>query len=651
MAASPPPVPRHQPELIQRLRLQTVWMGPPRTEIPWMWMALVLISRRICELSTHSVDPGWLLPPGSVALHGQTRHLRVPGWPATQEQYYFVHNIGLFSFHEADFVHFWSLWPVTKGRDSLLLETSPSSYGPWLKIPAQAELGGDWLKDLTSLVFQLGRQLTLQEVCLFSVLRWCFCDNRIAATLLNRTCLRLVGPTWQVRRWKRTTQCACVTGACHNLALHPFTPVGTLQFPSITGCVSGLVFPFRPASQELGQARRPAQQGLTPLSLNHLVFQCMWVNPYAEGISPWRGKTAQQGKSVMCGNGVIYFGSITCAVQMTTLGKARNLSRPPTTPEYLGPSPSHGRSGKGGAGETLTSVTTNATTALGEDLSRAVNVSGPEAFVSHLGNAVAVDTGLARNTWWPQLVWRAMFPCVHVTISWKRNLVLNSLGSVTNGNKHPRDDVAWQSRLEHLLDGCGFREAWLRRPKFTCGECMSSKKCLLAFQRGTDRCLRYQKAQRFDCYDVSCVRNLNGRTFTATWFSLCLSFLACPVRTWTAGPSRTCTRDHCFGVVWNLFTYAGMFQQPYLHGCDKGLVPRLMLKPSNNETRCYYRRTLSPQDLLLHLSSTRRWQRPWWRDLIDRHARERRWIYFQYGLRCPDDYPWQGLGLVPARDY
>eukprot|EP00971_Amphidinium_carterae_P161326 3198989-Amphidinium_carterae.1 len=31
-----------------------------------------------------------------------------------------------------------------------------------------------------------------------------------------------------------------------------------------------------------------------------------------------------------------------------------------------------------------------------------------------------------------------------------------------------------------------------------------------------------------------------------------------------------------------------------------------------------------------------------------RHARERRWIYYQSGLRCPDDYPWQGLATVPA---
>eukprot|EP00971_Amphidinium_carterae_P011146 219738-Amphidinium_carterae.1 len=62
----------------------------------------MLTSRRTCELSKHSVDPGWLLPPGSVALHGQTYHLRVPGCPATQEQYCCVHSIGLLSFHKAD---------------------------------------------------------------------------------------------------------------------------------------------------------------------------------------------------------------------------------------------------------------------------------------------------------------------------------------------------------------------------------------------------------------------------------------------------------------------------------------------------------------------------------------------------------------------
>eukprot|EP00971_Amphidinium_carterae_P021210 418734-Amphidinium_carterae.1 len=40
-----------------------------------------------------------------------------------------------------------------------------------------------------------------------------------------------------------------------------------------------------------------------------------------------------------------------------------------------------------------------------------------------------------------------------------------------------------------------------------------------------------------------------------------------------------------------------------------------MSKPSNNETRWYYRRILYLQVPLLHLSNTRRWQRPWWRDL------------------------------------
>eukprot|EP00971_Amphidinium_carterae_P084706 1676503-Amphidinium_carterae.1 len=63
MAASPPPVPQLQMELSQRLRSRKVRKCPPRTEILWMWMALVPISRRTCELRTHSVDPGWLLPP------------------------------------------------------------------------------------------------------------------------------------------------------------------------------------------------------------------------------------------------------------------------------------------------------------------------------------------------------------------------------------------------------------------------------------------------------------------------------------------------------------------------------------------------------------------------------------------------------------
>eukprot|EP00971_Amphidinium_carterae_P200674 3982206-Amphidinium_carterae.1 len=79
------------------------------------------------------------------------------------------------------------------------------------------------------------------------------------------------------------------------------------------------------------------------LYLNHLALQCMWVNPYVGGISPWPGKTEQQGKSVRCGNGVSSLGSITCDVRMTIPGKVRILSRPPIIPECLGLSPSHGR--------------------------------------------------------------------------------------------------------------------------------------------------------------------------------------------------------------------------------------------------------------------------------------------------------------------
>eukprot|EP00971_Amphidinium_carterae_P200384 3976547-Amphidinium_carterae.1 len=32
-----------------------------------------------------------------------------------------------------------------------------------------------------------------------------------------------------------------------------------------------------------------------------------------------------------------------------------------------------------------------------------------------------------------------------------------------------------------------------------------------------------------------------------------------------------------------------------------------------------------------------------------KHVRDRRWIFFQYGLRCPDDLPWPGLEFNPAR--
>eukprot|EP00971_Amphidinium_carterae_P293384 5824746-Amphidinium_carterae.1 len=113
---------------------------------------------------------------------------------------------------------------------------SPSPFGPWLKIPAQAEPGGEWFKDLSGLECQQGRTFPLNEVCLFSALRLSSRDSRSAATLLNRACLSLVAPTWQVRPWTRTTQRACVTGACYNWALHLSILVGTLQYPSIIGC-------------------------------------------------------------------------------------------------------------------------------------------------------------------------------------------------------------------------------------------------------------------------------------------------------------------------------------------------------------------------------------------------------------------------------
>eukprot|EP00971_Amphidinium_carterae_P201624 4000896-Amphidinium_carterae.1 len=79
------------------------------------------------------------------------------------------------------------------------------------------------------------------------------------------------------------------------------------------------------------------------LFLNHLALQCIRVNPYEGGTSLWQVKNMPQGKHVMCGSDVTSFGSITCDVRMTTLGKARISSRPPTIPECLGRSPSHGR--------------------------------------------------------------------------------------------------------------------------------------------------------------------------------------------------------------------------------------------------------------------------------------------------------------------
>eukprot|EP00971_Amphidinium_carterae_P088407 1749267-Amphidinium_carterae.1 len=166
---------------------------------------------------------------------------------------------------------------------------SLSPFGPWLKTPAQADPGGEWLKAPTSLVCQLRRPCNLTKVNLFSVLKRSTRDCRTAATLLNRACLRKAALPCQVRPWRRVIQRACATGACCNLALPLSIPVGTLQFPFFTGCVSGLAFRSRLERQEWGLALRPARQV-------HV------GDPYEGGTYPWRVRRLQQGKLVMCGN-------------------------------------------------------------------------------------------------------------------------------------------------------------------------------------------------------------------------------------------------------------------------------------------------------------------------------------------------------------
>eukprot|EP00971_Amphidinium_carterae_P276184 5480664-Amphidinium_carterae.1 len=156
MEAFLPPVPRTQPELSPLSRLQMGWKSLPQMETTWMWMD--------SELTTtlkgpHSRVPGWPVQARIPTLHGQTRHFRVPGCPATLEH----HG------HE-------------RRCDSQQLETSPAPFGPWLKTPAQAEPGGEWFKLPPSLVCQLRRTLT-------------------TATLLNRAYLREVILPCQARLW------------------------------------------------------------------------------------------------------------------------------------------------------------------------------------------------------------------------------------------------------------------------------------------------------------------------------------------------------------------------------------------------------------------------------------------------------------------
>eukprot|EP00971_Amphidinium_carterae_P339712 6477671-Amphidinium_carterae.1 len=141
-----------------------------------------------------------------------------------------------------------------------------------------------------------------------------------------------------------------------------------------------------------------------------------------------------------------------------------------------------------------------------------------------------------------------MCPCAHVTTSWSRNLVRGFPGSVTTGSELHRSE-----------------EVWLRRPSPLDETGLTFRGRIPAQQPRPARRIDFQKCLRCACLDVSCLRNLASGIDSATLLSSCLRLLVChPVRTWTAG-SRTFTSDHCSGVVWNLFIYAGMYQQPCLH--------------------------------------------------------------------------------------
>eukprot|EP00971_Amphidinium_carterae_P238720 4738930-Amphidinium_carterae.1 len=94
---------------------------------------------------------------------------------------------------------------------------------------------------------------------------------------------------------------------------------------------------------------------------------------------------------------------------MTTHGWARRLSRPETTPECLGLSPSRTKSGKGDVGETFAYVMTSMNN-LDEARCLVVSVAGVAATTSHWADVAAVGTGRVKNTWRPQPVWRATFP-------------------------------------------------------------------------------------------------------------------------------------------------------------------------------------------------------------------------------------------------
>eukprot|EP00971_Amphidinium_carterae_P210955 4186000-Amphidinium_carterae.1 len=95
---------------------------------------------------------------------------------------------------------------------------------------------------------------------------------------------------------------------------------------------------------------------------------------------------------------------------MTTHGWARSLSRPETTPECHGLSPSRSKSGKGDVGETFAYVMTSMSY-LDEARCPVVSAAGVAATTSHRANVAAVGTGRMKNTWRPQPVWRATFPC------------------------------------------------------------------------------------------------------------------------------------------------------------------------------------------------------------------------------------------------
>eukprot|EP00971_Amphidinium_carterae_P183174 3635114-Amphidinium_carterae.1 len=148
-----------------------------------------------------------------------------------------------------------------------------------------------------------------------------------------------------------------------------------------------------------------------------------------------------------------------------------------------------------------------------------------------LRSVVVVTTGRVRNTWWPQLVWKEMFPCVHATTSWSRNLVRGFPGYATTGSELTQSTVVWLCRPTPFTEK-GFTFRWTTpTPQMCPDRPLDFQKCLCA------------------CFAVSCLRTLangHGRlafepareTIASAWSGTslhmlkCTSSPACTLATW-----------------------------------------------------------------------------------------------------------------------